>query len=121
MATHTDEYWYVALHEEAARRRDQPSFHVFAEGMHSDVRGQIFNLPSGAVYRLPSQAWPRHVFIVIAVAGQLEARFPSASQRLQALSQVVIVPGQSCELTATTDATFEVISFYSEPPTHKRP
>ena len=116
MATHTDEYWHVALDDEAAQRRDQPSFHVFAEGMHADVRGQIFNLPLGAKYTVPTKPWPRHVFIVIGVSGDLEAQFPSCSLHLRALSQVVIIPGQSCELTAFTDATVEVISFVSSHP-----
>jgi len=42
-------YWTAQLDEVAAVNSDRRSFHVFAEGMHSDVRGQIYNL-----VRLPS-------------------------------------------------------------------
>jgi len=35
----TSKYPFVQLDEEAALRGDQPSFHWFAEGQHSDVRG----------------------------------------------------------------------------------
>jgi uncharacterized protein (DUF2249 family) len=60
----TDKYWFAQLDEEAARRRDQRSFHWFAEGQHSDVRGQVFNLEDGGELRLPHDHWPRHLFRV---------------------------------------------------------
>ena len=113
MAISTDSYWLASLDEEAAARCDQPSFHVFAEGMHSDARGQIFNVDSGGLVALSSENAPRRLFIVIGVTGSLEAQLCGQTIRLRPLSQLVVLPGVPCRIRATSRASFEVLSFVS--------
>jgi len=48
-----DDFWFAQLDEIVRDRSDQRSFHLFAEGQHSDVRAQIFNLLPGAHLELP--------------------------------------------------------------------
>jgi len=116
MATAADGYWFADLADEAERRRDQSSFHLFAEGNHSDARGQIVNLDAGASYELPVARLPRHLFVLIGVAGSLEAVLPDARLTLRPLSQLVVLPRVPCVLTASTDASFEVLSFLASEP-----
>ena len=115
MGAPSDKYWRTQLDDEALRRRDQPSFHAFAEGMHSDVRGQIRNLPARAEFALPSDSCPQHVFILIGLRGEIEARLAGDTVNLRLLSQLVVLPGVSCQLVATSDAAVEVISFLATP------
>jgi hypothetical protein len=50
------EPWFTQLDDAALRRRDQASFHVFAEGQHSEVRGEVKNLAKGLELTLPNPA-----------------------------------------------------------------
>jgi hypothetical protein len=116
MGRSTDKYWYVQLDEEASGRRDQESFHVFAEGQHSDVRGQIYNLANGGELTLPHDRWPQHVFIVIGIRGEVEAVVEGEVFPLRAQSQLVVMPGTPCQLVARGGGAVELISLLSMPP-----
>jgi hypothetical protein len=116
MVLSTGEYSISNLDEESFRRQDQPSFHVFAEGMHSDARGQIYNLPPDACLSLPHEKQPSHLFIVLVVRGELAALVRGEALHLRPLSQLVILPGVPCTLSATSTVTLELISFMSVPP-----
>ena len=116
MALSTDEYSLSNLDEESLRRQDQSSFHLFAEGKHSDVRGQIYNLLPDAGLSLPHDRWPNHLFIVLVVRGGIEASVRETTLHLRPLSQLVILPGVSCSLRATSAVAIEVISFLSASP-----
>ena len=116
MGISSDKYWVTQLDVEAARRRNQGSFHVFAEGQHSDVRGQIYNLPDGGEVALPHDRWPRNLFVVIGIDGAVDADLEDRVVRLRPQSQVVILPGTPCKLTARSAAAIEVISLLSTPP-----
>jgi hypothetical protein len=108
-----DKYWFTQLDEQAERRRDQASFHVFAEGQHSDVRGEIRNFDDGSELHLPPDSWPNHLFIVIAIYGSLEALVDGKSVPLRPQSQLVILPGTPCKLIARSRAAIELISLRS--------
>lgn len=112
----TDDYWYVQLDEEASRRSDQPSFHVFAEGSHSDVRGQIHHVTEAAPLCLPGARWPRHLFIVLGVSGEATAFVNDVAVRLRPLSQLVVLPGVTCRIETVDRATIEVLSLLSTTP-----
>lgn len=116
MIDSTDKFWWIQLDEEAAARPDQPSFHAFAEGMHSDVRGVVITLACGGNFDLPHDRWPRHISIVIAIEGALDAEIDGRTIALRALSQLVVLPGVPCRLTATSVATVEWISLISMSP-----
>lgn len=111
-------HWHVDLAEAAATRRDQTSFHVFAENQHSDVRGQLYNVAAGEALALWTDAWPRHLFIVLVVVGTVEAKLEEESVPMGPLSQLVVLPRTPCELAAISDATVEIISLLSSPPRH---
>jgi len=112
----TAKYWFAQLDEEAGRRRDQGSFHWFAEGQHSDIRGQVFNLEDGAELKLPSDRWPRHLFIVVGLHGSADAQLEDRAFVLRAQSHLVVLPGASCTVRARSPASVEVISLLSTPP-----
>jgi hypothetical protein len=116
VGTSSDKYWVTQLDEEATRRQDQGSFHVFAEGEHSDVRGQIYNLADGGEVVLPHDHWPRHLFVVIGIHETVDAHIEDAVFRLRAHSQLVVLPGTPCKLSANLAAAIEVISLLSTPP-----
>lgn len=116
MATAADGYWFADLADEAVRRRDQPSFHLFAEGTHSDARGQVINLDAGASYELPVTKMPQHLFVLIGLVGTLEAVLPDARLAVRPLSQLVVLPRVQCTLTASSNASFEVLSFLTSAP-----
>ena len=116
MGMSSDKYWFTQLDVEASCRRDQKSFHVFAEGQNSDVRGQIFNLDEGEATALPSDRWPHHLFIVIAIHGTVDAHIEDQVFQLLALSQLIILPGTPCKLTARSPAAIEIICLLSTPP-----
>jgi hypothetical protein len=112
----TDKYSFAQLDEEAAQRRDQRSFHWFAEGQHSDVRGEVFNLEDGGELELPSDRWPQHLFIVVGIHGSVEAQLEDRAFLLCAHSQLVVLPGVPCTLRARSAASIELISLLSTPP-----
>jgi hypothetical protein len=116
MVTGDDKHWVADLDDEAIRRRDQASFHVFAEGEHSDVRGQLYNLETGGSLALPCDRWPKHVFIVLGVRGNLQAALAGTTIGVRPLSQIVVLPGVACTLSALSDATVEIVSFVSTRP-----
>jgi hypothetical protein len=111
VTTATDKYWFTQLNEEFARRRDQPSFHVFAEGQHSNARGQIYNLNAGSKVTLPFQTG--EVGIILGLAGRAEVRLADETLHVEQLSQLVVLPGISCQLSADADCAIEVITFRS--------
>jgi hypothetical protein len=106
-------YWDTQLDEVAASRADQRSFHVFAEGAHSDVRGQVFNLPAGDTLRVWSSEWPEHCFVVLCISGTVDANLADRVVAMRPLSQLVVLPTAACELRATADVSLEIISFRS--------
>jgi hypothetical protein len=112
----SDKYWVTQLDEEARRRRAQGSFHAFAEGQHSDLRGQIYNLEDGGEVSVPHDRWPHHLFIVVGIHGTIDAHIESQVFPLRAQSQLVILPGTPCKLTARSAAALELISFLSTAP-----
>jgi len=112
----SEKCWVTQLDEEAIRRGDQRSFHAFAEGEHSDVRGQIYNLDEGSELALPSDSWPQHLFIVLGIHGTVDAYVGRDVFHLKAQSQMVILPGTLCKLTARSAAAIELISLLSTPP-----
>ena len=112
----TEKYWFAQLDQTASQRRDQPSFHVFAEGQHSDVRGQIFNLPAGGALALPAEQWAHHLFVVIGIEGAVDAEIEGRTFSMGPHSQLVVLPGTPCTLTARSAAAIEVISLLSMPP-----
>jgi hypothetical protein len=117
MIDSTGKFWWIQLDEEAAARPDQPSFHAFAEGMHSDVRGEVITLPAGSNFDLPHDRWPRHLSIVIGIEGVLDAEIGGRTIGLRALSQLVVLPGVPCRLKAATPVTtIEWISLISMSP-----
>lgn len=111
-----DKFWVTQLDEEATRRGDQKSFHVFAEGAHADVRGQIYNLEQGGELSLPHDRWPRHLFIVLGIQGTVDAHIEGQVLTLRAQSQLVLQPGTPCKLLARSPAAIELISLLSTPP-----
>jgi hypothetical protein len=110
-----DTYWYSQLDEAASVRRDQRSFHVFAEGQHSDVRGQIFNLGDGAEVTLPHDRSLGHLFIVIGIRGTADGLILGELFQIRAHSQLVVLPGTPCKVIGRSDAAFELISLISVP------
>ncbi len=109
----SDEHWYAQLDEEAARRSDQRSFHVFAEGAHADVRGQLHQITADSPLSLPSAAWPRHLFIVLGVRGMATAHVRERTVELRPLSQLVVLPGVPCRIETVDGASVEVVSLLS--------
>ncbi len=116
MVISTEKYSFAQLDEEAGGRRDQRSFHMFAEGQHSDVRGQIFNLDVGGELALPHDRWPHHLFVVVGIAGSVGAEIEGRTFTMGPHSQLVVLPGTPCKLTARTAAAIELISLLSMPP-----
>ena len=116
MAGTAIKYWTVQLDDAAERNPDRTSFHVFAEGMHSDVRGQIHNFSAASEFSLPHELWPNHLFIVIGIIGEVEVRLPDKTLELRPLSQLVVVPSTPCTLTAKSAASVEIISLLSMRP-----
>ena len=112
----TETYWFSQLDQEAGRRRDQRSFHVFAEGQHSDVRGQIYNFDAGGALVLPHDRWPQHLFVVIGIEGAFDADIEGRIFVMGPHSQLVVLPGTPCKLTARSLAAVELISLLSTPP-----
>jgi|SRR5579871_535853 len=112
----TESYWFSQLDQEAARRRDQRSFHVFAEGQHSDVRGQIYNFDAGRELVLPHDRWPQHLFVVVGIEGSVDADIGGRTFAMRPHSQLVVLPGTPCKLTARSQAAVELISLLSTAP-----
>lgn len=116
MVVSTDKYWFVQLDGEAAERRDQASFHCFAEGQHSDIRGQVYNLGDCGDLELPHGRSPRHLYIVVGIHGTVDAQLDDRTFELRSHSQLVVLPGTRCTLRARSAASVEVISLLSVPP-----
>jgi hypothetical protein len=93
------EYWAIQL-DDVAREDPRPSFHVLAEGMHSDVRCEIVELTEEAPLSLPHLQWPHHLFIVIAISGRAQARLAGKTLELRPFSQLVVRPGAIGRLLA---------------------
>ncbi len=114
--TSTEKYWFSQLDQVAVQRRDQRSFHLFAEGQHSDVRGQIYNLEVGGELVLPHERWPHHLFVVVGIEGAVDADIEGHTFAMRPHSQLVVLPGTPCKLTARSTAAIELISALSMPP-----
>jgi hypothetical protein len=108
--------WFAQLDDVAAARADQTSFHVFAEGTHSDLRGQIFRLAAHERMPVWTAKWPRHVFVILAIRGSVDASLPSGTIPMREMSQLVVLPGTPCELHAVSDASIQIISLLSTAP-----
>lgn len=113
MISCTDDHWFAQLDDESAARHDQRSFHVFAEGRHSDVRGQIFRVTVSSPVTLWTHDWPQHLFLVLGVSGEATAELPDRTVPLRALSQLVVLPGVPCRIVSTDAACIEIISLLS--------
>jgi hypothetical protein len=109
-------FWWAQLDEEATGNRNQGSPPMFAEAAHSDVRGQIYNLIEGADLTIPNIQWPLHLFLVIGIAGSVEAEIGRRTVPIRAHSQLLVLPGVPCRLVALSKASFEVISLRSHRP-----
>lgn len=108
--------WFAQLDDVAAARADQTSFHVFAEGTHSDLRGQIFRLVAHERMPVWTAKWSRHVFVILVIRGSVDASLPSGTVPMREMSQLVVLPGTPCELHAVTDASIQIISLLSTAP-----
>jgi hypothetical protein len=111
-----DGFWHSQLDDEAGRRRDEAAFHVFAESMHSDVRGQIVNLTPGVQLPPPGFGWPPFVFIFIGVSGAANVEVEDRSFEIVPLTQLVVLPGHRWRLTTDSEASVEILSLLSTPP-----
>lgn len=109
-------FWCVNLDEEAAARSEPGAAPIFAAPAHSDLRGQIYNLAAGADLTIPHEKWPLHLFLVLGISGSVEAEIRGRKLPLRAHSQLVILPGVPCRLTASSPAAIEVISLRSHRP-----
>ena len=74
------------------------------------------NLRAGERLPLWTDQWPDHLFIVLMISGDVDAAFVSESVELRELSQLVVLPGFGCTLSAKTDTSFEILSFLSQAP-----
>ena len=111
MVISDDKFWWVQLDEEASARSEQRSFHICAEGALSDFRAQIYNLRAGESVDAPTVRWPNHMSVIVCISGHVDATLPERSIELRRLSQLVVLPGVSCTLTARGDAALDLISF----------
>lgn len=109
-------YGHTELSKLPEERGDERSFQIFAESMCSDVRGQIFNLTSGDSLSLWTEQWPRHLFIILVIHGELTAAMEGGTVHLRQLSQLVVLPNLPCELQALSNTTIEIISLLSQEP-----
>ena len=116
MVISTDKYWFAQLDEEAGGRRDQRSFHIFAESQHSDVRGQLYNFDAGGELALPHDGWTHHLFVVVGISGSVDAFIADRTFQLRPQSQLVVLPGTACKLVARAPASVELLSLLSMPP-----
>lgn len=107
-----DQFAWVQLDTEAASRRDQRSFHIFAEP-HGDVRGEIFNLREGDVFS-PADELSERVLVLTGLSGTVEARLAERTLHLGPLSQLLVLPGVAVQLRALGDASIQVISMRGE-------
>jgi hypothetical protein len=114
--TSSTDFWFAQLDEIVSARSDQRSFHLFAEGQHSDVRAQIYNLTPGACLELPHTNWPRHFFIVTLLAGTANAVISGHSLALRVGSQIAVLPSVAGTITANEAASVELVSFVSASP-----
>jgi hypothetical protein len=110
------EPWFTQLDDVSSRRSDQPSFHVFAESQHSDVRGQVHNLPQGKALTVPYPGWARHVFIIIGISGVVDVQVGRWSYTVRPHSQLLLLPGMAGTLTAREASSVEVLSLLSAVP-----
>jgi hypothetical protein len=110
-----DQCTWVQLDAEAASRRDQRSFHIFA-APYADVRGEILNLREGEVFSSAAYAQSERVVVITGLQGTMEAQLAERTFRLGPLSQLLVVPGVTIQLRALGDASFQVISMYGPRP-----
>ena len=115
MVVSDEKFWWVQLDEEASARSDQSSFHICAEGALSDFRAQIYNLRAGDSVDAPTVRWPNHLCVIVCISGRVDATLPDRSIELRPLSQLVVLPGVACTLTARGDAALDLMSFNTAP------
>jgi hypothetical protein len=115
MIVSDDKFCWVQLDDEALARSDQRSFHVCAEGKLSDFRTQIYNLRAGDSVDAPSVRWPNHLSVIVCINGLVDAKLPDRTIELRRLSQLVVLPGVACTLTARGDAALDLMSFNTAP------
>jgi len=104
-----DQFTWVQLDTEAASRREQRSFHIFAEP-HAEVRGEILNLREGEVFSPAADERSKSVLVLTGLHGTMEAQLAERTLRLAPLSQLLVLPGVAIELRALGDASVQVIS-----------
>jgi len=109
-----NQFTWVQLDTQAASRRDQRSFHVFAESP-GDVRGEIRNLRAGEVFS-PADELSERVLVLTGLYGALEAQLAERTLPLGPLSQLLVLPGVALQLRALGDASIQVISMRGERP-----
>ena len=109
-----DQCTWVQLDTEAASRREQRSFHIFAEP-YAELRGEIFNLREGEVFS-PAGELSQRVLVLTGLHGTLEAQLAERTFRLGPLSQLLVRPGVALQLRALGDASLQVISLQGQRP-----
>jgi hypothetical protein len=116
MIVSDEKFCWTQLDEQAISRSDQHSFHICAEGMLSDFRAQIYNLRAGESFVVPSAPWPSHLSIIVCISGVVDVALPDRKLELQQLTQLIVLLGVICTLTARRDSAIEVMSFLTAPP-----
>lgn len=110
------QFTWVQLDAAAHARRDQSSFHVLAEGMHADLRAQIYSLAAGDRFDVPSDRWPLHAFLLTGLTGTIDVTVAHRALVLRQLSQLLILPGVPCALTARSEASVQIVSVHGGAP-----
>jgi len=104
------QFTWVQLDTEAASRREQRSFSIFAEP-HAAVRGEILNLREGEVFS-PADELSERVLVLTGLHGTVEARLAERTLSLGPLSQLLVLPGVAIQLRALGDASIQAISMH---------
>jgi hypothetical protein len=104
-----DQFTWVQLDAEAASRREQRSFHLFAEAP-AELRGEILNLREGEVFSPAAGELSERVLVLTGLHGSIEVQLGERTLRLAPLSQLLVLPGVELELRALCDASLQVIS-----------
>lgn len=111
-----DGWWWMQVNDLAAARSAQQSFHACAENALSDFRIQVYNLRAGETTRTPTVIWPNHLAVVTGITGSVDVALPSHRFVLKPFSQVVVLPGVECSLTASVDSSLQILSFHAAQP-----
>jgi hypothetical protein len=99
MVESAENYTFIDLKSESARRSDQPAFHFLSEGA---VRGQILNVDAGTKGKPVAVAL---VSIFTGISGEVKIVACDREFVLRPLSQLVLLPNVPFGLEASEQAT----------------